>query len=277
VLAERLGREPELARLHQALASADAVVRAELRALPAATMPSDLAANLDALIAAEPPLSPASAPPQSATATATDTTATDTTATDATAEGATAAATATDAPAEGTVVPLRARRPRWAVQAGAVAAGVALLGGIAAGSALLLHPARQEPSSVNSAAGPAYTSAESAPETGSGTNYTAATLATQVSTLLKSPRSADKHLVTPANPQAHASGPSLLGSCLEALGFTGRAIAVDHGTYEGAPALVVVANQAAGNPDQVDVAVVGPDCGRAGTDERLRTTVPRQG
>ena len=67
--------------------------------------------------------------------------------------------------------------------------------------------------------------------------------------------------------------PAALAACLSALpGPPGEVLALDHASYSGAPALVVV--RAAATADRVRVAVVGPGCRAGSADARLLTELP---
>ena len=273
-VAARIAADPDWAELHAALVRADEAVRVDLTTLPAAPIPADVAARLDAALRAEPA---------------------------ATKLGATAddgAADSGDADA-GNVVPLR-RRKSWQVAGGAVAAGVALLTAGAIG--MQLFPLSQEsstrdtavpasapqPSSefqggtpegpVKSAPGGGLPDADAAPGiSASGTAYRRETLAAQVNALMNNrlnaaTDSAQSKAQAP-KPVQRLATPADLERCLAALGANSRPLAVDFAQFDGAPAVVIVLPaQATG---AIDVAVVGPACGQAGADLRLRSDVTR--
>jgi hypothetical protein len=65
--------------------------------------------------------------------------------------------------------------------------------------------------------------------------------------------------------------PAGLNGCLATLGGAGRPLVVDLAQYDGGPAAVIVLP--AKQPGQLDVAVVGPECGVVGSDTKLRRSV----
>ncbi len=248
-VAERIAADPAWAELHAALVRADEAVRADLAALPVPAIPDDIAARLDEALAAE-------------------------------ATGTTAA-----------VVPLRKRRS-WGVAGGAVAAGVAVLAAGAIGIQALGGGNTQRdsattasaPESSDKAEGPAAGSAPpkaaapgAVPETysgltSSGAEYRSDTLRAQVAQLVKSKAQADASAGKAlSGPLVRLSAPAAFSDCLAALGADARPLAVDYARYDGQPAVVVVL-PALANGD-VDVAVVGPDCGLSGSDLKHRSNV----
>lgn len=186
-------------------------------------------------------------------------------------EKAAAPAAAPAAPATATVTPLTGRR-RWAsprlLQA---AAAVVLVGGglvvavnvLGSGGAGSGGTAAGLDSGGRSAGAPEVASAAI---TTSGQRYTAAGLATQVTDLLDGPATS---LTAPADAAALVRDQDRLASCLAALeqGLTEAVVpvAVDAGSYEARPAVVVVLP--ALDPARLDVFVVEPACSVA--DARL--------
>jgi hypothetical protein len=248
-VAERIAADPAWAELHAALVRADEAVRADLAALPVPAIPDDVAARLDEALAAE-------------------------------ATGTAAA-----------VVPLRKRRS-WAVAGGAVAAGVAVLAAGAIGIQALGGGNTQQDSPTAASAPESRDSGEqpekgstppkaaapgTVPETysgltSSGTEYRSDTLQAKVAQLVNSKAQADAS-AGKAVPGALArlSAPAAFSDCLAALGADARPLAVDYARYDGQPAVVVVLPALANG--QVDVAVVGPDCGLSGSDLKHRSNV----
>jgi negative regulator of sigma E activity len=286
-LAAVLESDPAAAQLYAALGHADDLVRAELRELPAITMPADVIARLDAALAAEaaPAVSEVGAVPVVA-APSDETVA---------ARAAVTAIGERERPgaetSQGNVVPLRRRR--WLNGAGAVAAGVAVLAGAAVGLNHL-NAANPQRDSSTAAAGSAPRNAPQNTKSGfvagaeaghgksggigsrltaSGTDYRQASLATQVRALSRS--DLQTYTLTPSSApsalQRVAAGG--LTACLDALGISGdvAGLTVDYARFDGNPALVVAMPAA----DGIAVTVAGPDCGKDGTaDLKLRTTVP---
>jgi hypothetical protein len=249
-VAERIAADPEWAELHAALVRADEAVRADLAELPVPEIPADVAARLDEALAAE-------------------------------ATGTTAA-----------VVPLRKRRS-WGVTGGAVAAGVAVLAAGAIGIQALGGGGTQQDGATTASAPESRDAAErpvprsvpppkaaapgAAPETysgltSSGAEYRSDTLQAQVAQLVNSKAQADASggKAVPG-PLTRLSAPAAFSDCLAALGADARPLAVDYARYDGQPAVVVVLPALANG--QVDVAVVGPDCGLSGSDLKHRSNV----
>jgi len=119
----------------------------------------------------------------------------------------------------------------------------------------------------------------------SGTPYTTVALKEQVASLLSeepaatpttlaSPEGAGPDLAAPtkAAPEAYAAARELilnkpaLTLCLRAVAGGAAVLAVDAGTFDGAPAVVAVL-EVGGQPRLTDVFVVGPACSPA--DEQL--------
>jgi negative regulator of sigma E activity len=268
-VAERVATDPAWSELHAALVRADEAVRADLAALPAETIPADVAARLDRTLADERSRSERS-----------DLTA------------------VAPGPEPSNVVPLRRRRRPGAVAGGAVAAGVAVLAAGAFGLQLLTDSSSETAGSTSAADAPSREAAESPHElsTGTppksapgsvpqdaagkpastGTDYRPANLAAQVNMLLSS-RAAlapgDRATDSAAIPAAlgRLTDPANLRECLTALRATAQPRAVDYATYAGAPAVIIVLPTK--DPAAAEVAIVGPDCGAAGADTKLRTTL----
>ncbi len=251
-VAARIATDPDWAELHAALVRADEAVRADLAALPAPTIPSDIAARLDEALAGE-------------------------------------------ERAGRTVVPLR-RRKSWALAGSSVAAGIALLAGGVFGYQLMTTDGQRDsgtstasaPESTKSLADtpagaepPKAAAPGSAPELYSGsrttgTAYRAETLDGQVSALVRATRLESQDSLTGQKASvlgvlSRLASPPALAGCLAALGVDARPLAVDFATFSGSPAAVIVLpGQKAG---AADVAIVGPDCGLAGADLKLRSNV----
>jgi hypothetical protein len=272
-VAARIAEDPRWAELHAALVRADAAVSADLAALPALTMPADVASRLDAALAAE--AGDVAEAGEAAAGTPG-------------AGGAVAGATA----AGRNVVPLRRKRG-WLIASGSVAAGVALLAAGAIGLQNLTGPVGGHSDSTAQSPESSRTLADAptnqppkgaAPGSGSetysgltstGTEYRTETLADQVQKLVHTGRHAEQDATgakatVPAALQRLAAPPAM-AECLAALGTGARPVAVDFGRFDGSPAAVIVLP--AESSGQVEVAVVGPGCGESGDDVRLRSSV----
>jgi hypothetical protein len=70
------------------------------------------------------------------------------------------------------------------------------------------------------------------------------------------------------------NAPAALESCLRAVNTQrpGVPVVVDYARFEGQPALVIVVRQENTPNTTLTIVVVGPDCGRSGTDERAAVT-----
>lgn len=245
-----LARDDTAAHLYAALPHADDLVRGELRALPAVTMPADIAARIDAALAAE----------------------------DRPADEQVAA----------TVIPLRRRR--WLTASGAVAAGVAVLAGAAFGIGQLTRSSSSSSSTAASGSAPrtfdsrgnqpkTESGAESTPSLASslvatGVDYRKASLASQVTALVTN--KADRPYTggtrgfgVPSGLTQLAGSLGRIEDCLRLLGIASPR-RVDLAKYEGTPSVIVVSNA---DPGQLMVTVAGPDCGNGGPDLTVRTTV----
>jgi hypothetical protein len=256
-VAERIAADPAWAELHAALLRADEAVRADLAALPAPPIPADIAARLDEALSAE-------------------------------RAGSTHGAA---------VVPLRRRR--WYVAAGSVAAGVALLAAGAFGIQLFKGPSASDTAAKSTAAAPEPTPdlahsplaspPKAAPGAGpeivsgliaSGRDYREDTLQAQVKHLVDEKArglvpdtdKAAEQTSVPA-PLRRLTAPVALANCLAALGADARPLAVDYARFDGAPAVVIVLP--ALSAGEVEVAVVGAECGQSGSDVKLRSNVDR--
>jgi hypothetical protein len=272
-IAEQIERDPAAARLHAALIHADNVVRAELRALAAPTMPADVFARLDAALAAE-------SNAEAATAEEVDSRQLR--------PQADSGADSDGDTGTGRVVPLHRRRTWW-MGGGAAAAGIALIAAGAVGFGMFTQTKHGTQEGSTAASAP-HTDLKSVPpgvpsraegslgETASGTEYQSASLAVQIPALLGVSQDRGERKFASGTPTAEAAlqrllSPTELANCLAALGAVGRPLAIDYARYAGNPAVVIVLPSKA-TPSVVDVAIVGPDCGRSGSDSRLRTTVP---
>ncbi len=221
-----------------ALADADdAFVRSLLADLPEVTMPAEVAARIHGALDAE-PRQPLATPLAAETAV-------------------------------GTVVPLAPRRARLAPLARILPAAAALIlvaGGLVFGWQALRGVGSDSATggATRDAAGPE--SGYTAP-TRTGTAYTKAALPDQVRALLSgagggaSPASVAKDL---AGAGGLLDSPDRLASCLAAVeegGPTVLPLAVDAGTFEGRPALVIVLPST--QPGARDVFVVAAGCSQA--------------
>jgi hypothetical protein len=249
-IAAALEQDEAAAHLHSTLRHADDLVRAELRALPAMAMPADIAARIDAALAAEAPVARA-------------------------------------AEQLSPVVPLRRRR--WRAASGAVAAGVVVLAGAAFGISQFGGTSTSQDStagaapsrSVEGLSQPKANTGADLPSfglTASGVDYRKSSLQGQVTALVNSEAAPHPYLSRPeasadAAPLAKLSAPEVLAHCLELLGITSP-LKVDLASYEGEPSVVVVAKATAG---RAAVTVAGPDCGSNGADLRVRTSVAATG
>lgn len=173
------------------------------------------------------------------------------------------------------VTPLRPKRRHtgWLIGGGAVAAGVAVLtGGVVAVGVFTQTTGNQ---ASDSAGGEAPTSAQGPREmapgdippgteiTSSGQDYQVSTLAEQLDQqAAKSDQEATGELDRLTNR-------SELAECLDLLSNDSPS-RVDFARFEGGPALVVTWRRTG---TTYDVAIVGPDCGLAGSDLRYRGTV----
>jgi hypothetical protein len=259
-------------------AEADRAVAALLTAYaaePTAPMPASVAARLDAALAAEVAARAAAgaAPATSAESTAEST------------AGATVLA----------MEPARARRRRGAPSWAGVAAGVAVLalgGAVLAGPLDLFGGDSDSVTAGDAAEAPrAQAEAEAVDNaTMSGTAYTTAALKEQVADLLAAepadagaaptpttfaspePAAPDSGSPQKAAPEAYAAARALvqdkpaLTLCVRAVAGGAAILAVDAGTFDGAPAVVAVL-EVGGEPRLTDVYVVGPACSPA--DEQL--------
>jgi len=238
-----------------------ATTRARLAAVADEPMPPDVAARIDAALAAE------------------------------------AAVSSDRASSEGAVVtPLRARRSqrsRWLPGAGAVAAGVALLMAGAIGIGAITSIDRRS-GPISGAAGDRSASTGGAPRETSGVrNYTPLTLADGVRALVGSeataigppqgkqsgrpaPQGAQQDAVRSAD-LARLRAPDQLAACVaELAGKQGvPPLAVDYARFQGAPAVLIVLP----GPDAATVAawVVGPACTTGRADLRRYQVVPTTG
>jgi hypothetical protein len=248
------------ASVRDALAEVRSLLRAEAERVP--EPPADLSTRISAALAAAGPL-------------------------DSEREGAGAVAASAD------VVPLDSRRrraPRWL----AVAAGVAVLGGVGLTTAQLVGSglggadstagSAVEEAADADAAGPEAPSAvnDGVRPLATGTDYDPAILSEQVEALVADVRTGDVPLAGGGglSPQsAEGSGEDGQGGaltrlsseagiadCLQAIGAGGETpVAVDLASYQGDPAAVIVLRSASGG---LDVWVVAPTC--APGDDGLR-------
>jgi negative regulator of sigma E activity len=286
-MAAVLARDPAAAQVFAALPHADDLVRGELRALPAITMPPDIAARLDAALTAEaaaaPPVSELPARDEPVTVAAPSAETVTARALRATSAGGDSSGSETS---PDNVVPLRRRR--WTSGAAAVAAGVAVLAAGAVGVSQLGGAQPASDSRESATAGAAQRDARvqsgtplsggamqdreerAATVVASGTDYRKASLAQQISRRVTA--DSTKAYAAPPAAALQRFGAAALRNCLQMLGISGDApgLSVDLAKYEGDPAVVVTV--LAGDTYQVTVA--GPDCGESGADVTLRTTVP---
>ncbi|GAA3393915.1 hypothetical protein [Cryptosporangium minutisporangium] len=277
-IAARIATDQEWADAYRQLAAVLPGISADLGALPEIPMPADVAAALDRTLAEQPPL---------------------------------AATRPSDGDDNGAAQPWVAPQPTddldrlrseraarksrtaraggWAVAA--AAAAVVAIAGVGVFQSFDLQGS--DDSAETSAVGNSTPKVMSGPGVPSihvsGTSYSSAELGTQSRALLENrdesaPRqeassSADRPAAgTPkaAVPAAlrRLLGPADLQNCLTALGLGAPVVAVDYATLDGAPAIIVVAD----NPgsDRLTIVAAGPDCGAQGFgDERTRTTVSR--
>lgn len=269
-VADRIAAEPAWAAAYADLRTADTAVTASLRdylatddALSEQSMPSDVAARLDAAVA------------------------------DAGNDAHSADVIGLDGARK------RRRTPRWVSAGGAVAAGVVVLAAAALGAGTLMSsqqnapnsaadapagsPAPREGDARASGKGPQTTFDDGGPTLiASGTEYTSETVGSVTdkvdsrgvqqapgdqSTAEQPGRLPDPAKV-PAELSRFASSPTDLDACLSAI--RGTALGVDYAKYNGRPALVVVVADDGITPSRIVVA--GPDCGQSGADE-LHTEV----
>jgi negative regulator of sigma E activity len=251
---DALAQDDTAAHLYASLPHADDLVRGELRALPAVTMPADIAARIDAALAAEE--RPAGEHPAEQVA--------------------------------ATVIPLRRRR--WLTASGAVAAGVAVLAGAAFGIGQLTRSSSSSSSTAASGSAPrtldsrgnqpkADGGADAVPSLASslvatGVDYRKASLASQVTALVtnKADRpytGGTKGFGVPSGLTQLAGTPGRIEDCLRLLGIAAPR-RVDLAKYEGTPSVIVVSNA---DPGQLMVTVAGAECGNGGPDLTVRTTV----
>jgi hypothetical protein len=281
-VANLVATDPRWTRAHAALVTADALVRADLAALASGPepMPDDVAARLDAVLAAEPPLTGAAptdgGPPLSVL------------------PGGRAGA----AP--------KPHRRRWGTVVGVAAAVVVALG---IGTVSLAPHLRESSRSTAGneglrdtgkgappAAAPSY--ALRAPNTpglsASGSNYTAESLAGLGGPTAAAEGGDKANTNRPNAMEAPASQPAMLPAavpeqlrpllqpeardrCLKAIlkEYGGTATLMDYARYQGSPALVVVLDGAHGVAGRRWVVVVGPKCGTGGAiaDERYSAQI----
>jgi hypothetical protein len=300
-VAERVASDAAWTELYAALVGADEAVRADLAAVPVPPLPVDVAERLDAALAAEASRADRGPAPGAAErATLREPDASPVSLPDRRAGESAAGNAGAGKAGAGTVTPLRRKSSRWQVATGAVAASVLVLTAGVVGWQVftgLSTPSQTEDSRAvsapedsagNSSGGASPPMApRSAPglstksvpsQSTSGTDYRASALRTQVASLLSAdtapkPQSArqpeDKSAVPPK--LRRLAEPDDLASCLTALGIIVPTRALDYASYDGTPALVVVTP--ASQPGSVDVAIVGPDCGKDGSHTLLRTTV----
>ena len=253
----------------------DADVRALLAFLrdEPAEMPADVAARLDAVLAEERRAAAArgAGGPLDGSA------------------GGTGSGSATPV-APVTVLPTRPERRgpstrTLAVLGGVAAAVLAVVGGVA-----LLGGAGGGSSSSSTASGVAGSTTRIS---ASGTAYAPATLTAQVTALVAAVRAEGgvDAQATPATPSAATPAPfgaatggtahpapltaDAAAGCVRALtdGASSTALAVDSGSYQGQPAVVVVI-PTKGDPTSLDVFVVRPDCGPGSTTIREFRHIP---
>lgn len=273
--------DPAWAAAAAALRDADERVRADLAALEAPPTPVDVAARLDAALAAErPQTAPAAERPQMAPAAERpDSVPVRPGEADrgSTRPGGRRATSGSTGPAPGR----RARRRRALAWAGAAAVVFALAaGGVTA--ATMGHQRSTSSASTASGAisGPARDSAKApqaaAPEAAgrlalppvaraSGTDYRADTLARAAAVQLTAGDSAGPAPVA----LERLADPAALAACTSALTvrYGGTVRTVDFARFNGVPAVIVVLD---GQP--VRVVAAGARCGLAGTDEIYATT-----
>ncbi len=169
---------------------------------------------------------------------------------------------------------------RWRPGVGAVAAGVALLFSAAVGIGALRSGGQRHPTggaAAVAARSPGLAAARRLPP--AGHDYTAATLAPAVRSLLGTPASAahpagvspqpvpapgaaqDGVAQAPDHALQRLLRPAGLGACVTALAGNARTapLAVDFGRYQGRPVAVIVLPDR--DPAKVQAWVVGPACG----------------
>lgn len=251
-----------------------------LAGLPAVAIPAEVAARIDAALAAE------------------------TTSAPRTAEAPVASTITAPATSPGSVTVLStarrggrsAARRRWLPGAGAVAAGVAvLLAGAVGLGALQQRGGHSAATSRAAGAGaPHRTAAVPAAPVVTGRDYTPATLDDGVRSLLAagstpkrtpaplfehSPGQSDRgSAVQPVDPALNRlRQPAALGACVAELAGNPRiaALAVELARFQGRPAAVVVLPDP--DPAKVRAWVVGPACGPGQADVLRFQIVPRAG
>ncbi len=226
-------------------------------------MPSDVRARLDAVIAEE--------RRTAAVAVA----------------GAAAAAPGADASDVGvghvapvTVLPTARRGPStraFRIVGGLAAAALVVLGGVTVLHGIGGSSSSSSGAAASSAAGGAADTATATRLTASGTSYTRASLATQAAGLVAAARAAspltERTVAAPSpapaegKPYSAALTPTDAAACVRALteGDGSTAVAVDSGSYDGTPAIVVVVPPPDA-PGSLDVFVVRPGCGAGAAD-----------
>ncbi|MFI5959596.1 hypothetical protein [Cryptosporangium sp. NPDC051539] len=280
-VAGRIATDQEWADAYRQLTASLPGITTALGDLDEAPMPDDVAARLEAALAAEPPLRrrPEGRPRPSESD--------------------------EDGPAGPWVSPepddrlsaqraARSRRSRAKVgQWVAAVAAVALIALCGVGVFRSVEPASDDSASTSSA-GDSAPSALAAPAAPggvhvSGTSYSTAELGQQARAMLSGPTQDTKQLPeaapptkvgSPPVPAADTLGalqrltrPTELAACLGALGL-GQPLAVDYATLEGTPAVVIVTEDT--DPGRLVVVAAGANCGIGGAgDERARTTVAR--
>jgi hypothetical protein len=254
-LRRRLASDPELAALAEEIAGAMDRAAADLAAVPVEPMPADVAARLDALIAAAPPAvgpPPAGARPFP---------------TYPGGQHPTPARPESTAP-EGRPAGTRSRTSRtrrgWlrgvAAGGGVLAATALVIGGfVALGSSL-----SSSKSSSGSAASAPMADRPSALIRHTGTDYTRATLPTAANAAAAGVEGGQAQDFN-AEALSRLEIPTQLSLCLAAIAALqpGDVRDVDFARFEGSPALIVVLTTDRGGR----TVVAGPECGVAGADE----------
>ena len=168
--------------------------------------------------------------------------------------------------------PGRSRRPALLAAAAVAATAVVGLGGAALWAGLGRGGGDSVTAAAGSAAAPAEAGRAAQTVTDSGRAYGpgAGGLAAALPALLGQVAASPSRS---AGSLARLHEPAELAGCLSALPPGAPPLALDYATYDGRPALVVV--RPAADPAEVEVAVVGEGCREGSADRLLLTTLPR--
>ena len=179
-----------------------------------------------------------------------------------------------------TVLPTQPRGPStraFRIVGGLAAAALVVLGGVTVLHGLGGGSSSSSSTASSSAAGGAADATTGTKVTATGTHYSQASLAAQATALVAAARAAspaaDRTVAVPSpatesgTTYSAALTPVAADACVRAVteGDGSTAVAVDSGSYDGQPAVVVVVPPPDA-PGSLDVFVVKPGCGAGGAD-----------